>query len=131
MIFRIADDRDADAQTGGDGALGDGFRGVVGAFRVDVGLQFFEEFFDVGLGENYDVVDGAESSDEKGAGLFVENGTAGALERTNAGIGINGDDEEIAFGLRGAEIAGVADVERIEDAVGEDDALAALLGVCQ
>jgi len=127
MIFGIADDGDADAEASGDGAFGDGVGGVVGAFGVDVGAQFFQQFFHVWFRENHDVVHGAESGDEEGAGLFVEDGAARALERADAGIGIDGDDEEVAFGFGGGEIAGVADMERVEDAVGEDDALAALL----
>src|SRR5258708_3356446 len=76
MVFGVADDGYADAEASRDGSLGDGVEGVVGAFGVDVGAQFFEEVFYVGFGENYDVVHCADSSDEKGAGLFVENGTA-------------------------------------------------------
>src|SRR5882724_1744415 len=68
MVFGVADDRDADAEACGRGALGDGVGGVVGAFGVDVGAEFFENFFDVGFRENQDVVDVAESGDEKGAG---------------------------------------------------------------
>ena len=131
MIFGVADDGYADAETSGDGALGNGVGGVVGAFRMDVGTQFFEQFFDVGFREDYYVIHGAEGGDEKGAGLFIENGTAGAFERADAGIGIDGDDENVAFGFCAGEVAGMADVERIEDAVGEDDALAALFGGCQ
>ena len=127
MVFGIADDGYADAEAGGDGAFGDGVGGVVGAFRVDVGAQLLEKIFDVGFREYDDVVDGAKSGDEEGAGLFVEDGAAGAFECANAGVGIDGDDEEVAFGFGGGEIAGVADMERVEDAVGEHDALAALL----
>jgi len=127
MVFGIADDGYADAEAGGDGAFGDGVGGVVGAFGVDVGAQFFEESFNVWFRENHDVVHSAQGGDEEGAGLFVENGAAGAFECANAGIGIDGDDEKIAFGFGGGEIAGVADVKGVEDAVGEDDALAALL----
>ena len=64
MVFGIADDGDADAEAGGDGAFGDGVRGVVGAFGVDVWAQFFEKFFDVGFRENQDVVYDAESGYE-------------------------------------------------------------------
>src|SRR5882757_8138704 len=55
MILGIADDGDADAEASGDGAFGDGVWGVVGAFGVDVGAQFFEKFFDVEFRENQDV----------------------------------------------------------------------------
>jgi hypothetical protein len=64
MIFRIADDGYADAETSGDGALGDGVGGVVGAFRMDIWTQFFEQLFDIRFGENYDVVDDPESGYE-------------------------------------------------------------------
>ena len=37
MVFGVADNGHADAEKGGDGALGDGLGGVVGAFGVDVG----------------------------------------------------------------------------------------------
>jgi hypothetical protein len=83
MVFGVADDGYADAEAGRDGSLRDGVGGVVGAFGVDVGTEFFEEFFDVEFGENYDVVHCVDSSDEKGAGLFVENGTAGAFEKAS------------------------------------------------
>jgi len=49
----------------------------------------------------------------------------------DAGIGIDGNDEEVAFGFGGGKITRVANVEGIENAVGEDDALAALPGDCQ
>jgi hypothetical protein len=127
VVFGVADDRYTNAEAGGDGAFGDGVGGIVGAFGVDAGAQFFEKSFDVGFGENHNVVYASESGDEKGAGLFVENGTAGAFQLADARIGIDGDDEEVAFGFGGGEITCVADVESIEDAVGEDDALAALL----
>src|SRR6267142_5561511 len=56
MVFGIADDGDADAEACGRGALGDGVGGVVGAFGVDVGPEFFEEVFYGGVGENQDVI---------------------------------------------------------------------------
>ena len=93
MVFGVADDGYADAEAGGDGAFGDGVGGVVRALGVDVGAQFFEQLFYIGLGENHNVVHGAESGNEYGAGLFVEDRAARALERADAGIGIDGDDE--------------------------------------
>src|SRR5215469_445589 len=52
VVFRVADDGNADAETVRYGAFGDGFGGVVGAFYVDIGAKFFEELFDVGFGED-------------------------------------------------------------------------------
>ena len=131
MIFGIADDGYADAEAGGDGALGDGVGGVVGALGVNVGTQFFEQFFDVRFGENHDVVHDPEGGDEKGAGLFVENGAARAFQRASAGVGVDGDDEKVALLFCAGEVANMADVEGVEAAVGENDALAALLRGCQ
>jgi len=82
MAFRVADDGHADAEAGRDGSLGDGLGGVVGAFGVDVWTEFFEEFFDVEFGENYDVVHCADSSNEKGAGACSSRmGRPGPLRR--------------------------------------------------
>ena len=100
MVFGVADDGDADAEAGGDGAFRDGIGGIVGAFGVDVGAQFFQQFFHVWFRENHDVVHGAESGDEEGACLFIEDGAPGAFEPVDAGIGIDSDDEKIAFGFR-------------------------------
>src|SRR5579863_8400656 len=60
VVFWVADDGDADAESCGGGTFGNGVGGVVGAFGVDVGTQFFEEFFDVGFRENDDVIYGTE-----------------------------------------------------------------------
>src|ERR1700757_1556139 len=109
MIFGVGNDGYADAEAGGRGALGDGIGGVVSAFGVDIGAQFFQKLFNVWFGENYDIVDAAKSGDEEGAGLFVENGAARALEGTDAGVGIDGYDEEPAFRFGACEIAGAAD----------------------
>jgi hypothetical protein len=52
------------------------------------------------------------------------DGTRGAFERADRGVGVQGDDEGVSEGAGLAEIADVADVEEIEDAVGEDELLA-------
>ena len=121
MVFGIADNGDADAKAIGDGAFRDGFGGVVGALGVDVGAKFSEEFFDVGFGEDHDIVDIAKSSDEEGTGVFIEDRAARTFEGTDAGIGIDADDEDVPFGLCAGEIADVADVERVKAAIGEND----------
>ena len=40
---------------------------------------------------------------------------------SRAGIGIDSDDEKIAFGARRLQIANVADVQQIEHAIGKND----------
>ncbi|MGB6595634.1 MAG: hypothetical protein WBE70_00805, partial [Candidatus Acidiferrum sp.] len=61
------------------------------------------------------------------AGIFVKNGTTGALELADTGIRIDANDEDVAFTARAFEITDVADVKRIEAAVGKNDPLTALL----
>ncbi len=39
----------------------------------------------------------------------------------DAGIAVHGDDQDVAFAAGAFEIADVADVQRVEAAVGEDD----------
>src|SRR5260221_2359502 len=97
MVFGIADDGDANAEAAGRGAFGDGVGGVVGTFGVDVGAQFFEEFFYVGLGENQDVVDVAGSGNGKGAGLLVEAGAAWDFGGTATGSGIERNEQGLHF----------------------------------
>ena len=79
MIFGVANDGDADAEAVGDGAFRNGAGGVVGALGVDVGAQLLQEAFDVGFGKDDDVIHDAEGGDEKGTGVFVDDGTAGAF----------------------------------------------------
>ncbi len=50
-----------------------------------------------------------------------EDRAALSLQPPRARIGIHAHDEHVAFGLRRLQIAHVAHVEQIEDAVGEDD----------
>ena len=60
--------------------------------------------------------------------MFLQNRTAGAFQRSDAGIGVDPDDEEISLLLRAGKITDVADMKGVETAVGEDDAGAATLG---
>src|SRR5579862_546615 len=56
MVFRVAHNRYANAQAVGHRTLRDGFRGVVGALRVDLGPQLHEQLFHIGLIENHHVI---------------------------------------------------------------------------
>src|SRR5580700_5483554 len=121
MIFGIAANGGADAKENGEFALGNRLYGVVGALCVDVWLKFAEQRVDVELVENNDVVDCGQRCDDRCAGSFGHHRAAGAFALLGAGIGVEGYDEDVAFGLRALEIADVADVEQIEDAIREDD----------
>jgi hypothetical protein len=93
---------------------------------VNVRAEVFEQRLDTRLSEQKDVIDVAKRGDEEGAGVLVKNGAAGALQCADARVGIDADDEDIAFAARALEIADVADVKHIKTPVGENDALAAI-----
>jgi len=128
VALGVANDSDADAQAIGNGAFGDGFGRVVGALGVNVRKEILEQLFHIGFRENQDEVDSANCGDELSTGLLVEDRTASAFQVTKAGIGIHGDDKDVALAPGTFKVADVADVERVKAAVGENDALASLLG---
>src|ERR1700722_15473243 len=121
MIFGIAANGGADAEENGEFALGDRVDRIVGAFGVDVGLKFTKERVDVELIENDHVVYRDQRCYDCCAGSFSHHRAAGAFALLSAGIGIERDDEDVAFGLCALEIVDVADVEQIEDAIREED----------
>src|SRR4029077_4449923 len=97
VALGVANDSDADAQAIGNGAFGDGFGRVVGALGVNVRKEILEQLFHVGFRENQDEVDSANCGDELSTGLLVEDRTASAFQVTKAGIGIHGDDKDVAL----------------------------------
>src|SRR5579862_7641263 len=121
MVFGIAANRGADAEKNREFSLGNRVNGVIGALRVDVGLKFAEERVDVELIENNYVVYRGQRCDDCCAGSFGHHRAAGAFALLGAGIGIERDDEDVAFRLCGLKVANVADVEQVEDAICKDD----------
>src|SRR6267378_2436566 len=127
MILWVANNGDANAKPRGDRAFRHALGRVVRAFGVNVGPQLFQERFDVGFGEEHDVVYAAEGRHELRARVFIENRPAGPLQIAHAGIRVYANDQNIAFAARAFKIADVPYVERIEAAVREDDAPALAL----
>jgi hypothetical protein len=127
VIFRVADDGYAYAETAGGGALWNGVGSVVGAFGVNVGAERLEERLDVGFAEKDHVVYGAEGGDQICARGFRQDGPTGAFQGADAGVVVHGDDEDIAFAAGALEITDVSYVERVKAAVREDDSLAMAL----
>jgi hypothetical protein len=125
MILWIADDGDTNAQAVRDGAFGDGVGGVVGALGMNVGAQKLEKCFDIRFAEENNVIDDTERGHQLCASIFVKDGTAGAFENAHAGIGVDSNDQDVAFAARALEVANVADVESIEATVGKNDAVTA------
>ena len=73
MVFGIAYDGYTDAEPIGDGAFGNSFGGVVGAFGVNVRSKLLKQLLDVWFGEEQDEIDIAQGGDQLRAGLFVED----------------------------------------------------------
>src|SRR5580692_1703919 len=117
MIFGIADDGDSDAETLSGRSFGNCFRGVVGSFGVNVGAEIYEERLDARFVEKHHVIDAAERGDELRAGVFVEDGATRTFESADARVGIDADDENVAFAAGSCEVANVAYVKRIKTAV--------------
>ncbi len=92
MIFGIADNGNSDAEARGCSALGNSFRGVVGSFGVNVRAKVFEQRLNARFAEEDDVVDGPESRNKEGSGIFVEDRAAGAFQYANARVRIDGHD---------------------------------------
>jgi hypothetical protein len=123
MIFGIADDGDSDAETLSGRSFGNCFRGVVGSFGVNVGAEIFEDRFDARFAEENDIVDAAECSNELRASLFAQDGATRTFESADARVGIDADDENVAFAAGSCEVANVAYVKRIKTAVRKNDAV--------
>ncbi len=127
MALGIADDNDTDAQTIGNCAFRDIFRGVVRALRVNIRPQLFEQGFDVRLGKKQNKIDIAQRRDQLGASLLIENRPARALQASDARIRIDGNDERVAFAFGSGQITNVTDMQRIEAAVRQYNVLAVTL----
>ena len=131
MVFRITDNGHANAEPCSRSALWNGFRGVVGTFRVDVGPQLFEESFYSGFRKQHYIIHRTKSRDQQCARVFIEDGAARSLQAADAQVIIDANDENVAFPPRAFQIADVADVQSIEATVGKDNSFAATLVFCK
>src|SRR5262249_9738926 len=119
VILRVAGNRDTNPEGGRDLPFGDGVRLVVGPLAVDVGPQLPQERLDVGPVEDGDERDAGASGDQLGALGLRDDRPAGALQRAGRDVGVHGDDEAVGLGGGRLEVAEVADVEEVEEAVRE------------
>ena len=103
----------------GELALRNGFRRVIGAFRVNVRLEFAKERVHVQFVENDHVIHVGKRCHQSGAGALRQNRAPFAFQLSRAGIGVDSNNEDITFGPRRFQIAHVSDVEQIEHAVGK------------
>ena len=117
----------------GDDAAADGFHffpaddlvaGPVAAFDQYIWQEADDHFTRSQLIENHDSVHAFKSCKNFTAFAFGQNRTARAFQLANAGVTVNADDQGIAERACFLEAGDVARMQKIEAAVGEDDALA-------
>jgi hypothetical protein len=126
MILGVPDDGNPNAKACGRSALWHRFSGVVRALGVNVGAKVFEQRFNTRFAEDDDVVNDAESRNEKGPSAFAKDRAAGTFQFADAGVRVDAHDEDVAFTAGAFKITDVADVQRIKTPVGKNDALGAI-----
>src|SRR6185437_9798902 len=92
-------ERDAlDAAAGGEdfGFAHDLTRAPVGALDQDVGEERGDHFLGRGLIEEHDVIHAFERGQDLGALLLGDDRTARAFAAADAGVGVDGDEEDVA-----------------------------------
>ncbi len=92
----------------------------VGALDEHVGLQCRDDLAGRVLVENDRRVDARERGEDLGAFVLGRDRPPLALVRAHRSIGVDADDERVTEGACLPQVADVAGMEEIEDAVGED-----------
>ena len=98
---------------------------------MNVGPQFSQESFHVGLGKEHDIINATQRANQLCPGVFIEDGLPGAFQVAYAGIRVHADNENVAFSPGALEVTNVPHVQRIEAAIGQDDALSPTLVFCK
>lgn len=124
MVFRIADDLHAAPAFDDRIALRDGVRSVVCSFGLNVGANLPDQGADIQLRKDDHCIDRGQRSDNLGALAFRNDWTSVSFESAHRGIGIDRNDQFAPECLGCSQIADVSDVQEIERAVCQDDALA-------
>ncbi len=103
------------------------FRPVVGPLHQNVGLDQLDQRQGSFLIEQADVVDAFERPQhDRPLGFIVDRPIRSFAETTNAGVGVESDDEQISLISRLLQVADMPPVEDVEAAVGEDNRLSLL-----
>ena len=124
MILGIADDLDAPSVFGDSIALGNGIHGVVCALGLNVGMNLADDGAHIELRKDHNSIDVGERSHDLGAFVGRHDRPPFAFESADGLIGIDSHDKLAAQRLRAAKVADMSDVQQIETAVGESNALA-------
>jgi hypothetical protein len=107
-----------------DWGFGQAIGVVVAPFHVDFGLKLTDEFDGRVFVERNDARDGAETF-QNGETVFqgVHGPVVALAQAANAGVRVHADDEKVAQSAGLVEIADVAGMKDVENAVGEDESL--------
>ena len=100
-----------------DVAADDLIGGPVGAFHEDVGLEACDDAVRRVLVEDDDGIDRGERRNDLGALGFGVDRAIGPLVGAHRAIGVDADDERVAFGTRGMQVAYVSRVQDVVDPV--------------
>ncbi len=126
MLFRIADDGDANAQTPGGFALGYGIGCVVRSFGMYVRAQRGKQTRYIRLFEYDHLVDRGKAGDEAGARIGGKNRATLAFQHTQALVRIHGDYQDVSLSPSTFEIPSVAHMQDIKAAISQHNPLAAI-----
>ena len=94
---------------------------MVARAGVHIGLKLAEQRLDVHFIDEDHVVHGRKRSNKDGTRAFRENRPAFAVQPSRTGIRVDSHDEPVSLSSRRGQIANVARVQHIEDAVSEND----------
>src|ERR1051326_757179 len=118
MIFWIADDRHLSAIGSYHVTLRHRFSRVISSFRVNVGLESEQEFFDGWLTEDRYESHGFECSHDFRAFRCRQDRSPGSFLKRNLLVGVDPDDQHITEFSRAGEITNMSDVKHVETSVG-------------
>src|SRR5262245_16974381 len=124
VLLGIAGDRRHTTQPLHGGPLRHGVHAIVGALGMDIGLERLEQRVHARLVEQQHAIHATQRRHQTRPLRARLNRAPRALERMGGTIAVDRNDQSIPERAGAGEIANVADVEQIEDAVGEHDALA-------
>src|SRR5215467_6317399 len=111
MIFWIADDRHLSAIRSYHVALGHRFGRVISPFRVNVGLQSEQEFFDGWLTKNCYEGNGFECRHDFRALCCRQDGSPCTFLKRNLLVGVDANDQHITELSGAGEITDMSDVK--------------------
>src|SRR5467141_218879 len=113
MLLRVANDGNANAEQPRELTLRDSVGGVVGALGMNLGLQFSQQRVDVEFVEDDHVVHRHKCRHERCPRSFGENWAPVTFKLSGAGVRIDSNYQQVAFGARGLYVTDVSGVEQI------------------